>query len=206
MILLSYQIERTVENMITEKHREAAARRLIRRLERIKRWDLTKYCPYKDNRIILTDTYMIYVGMPIGDILPTDRLSLFGGVTKLVDSVGCSDDKFITLLDYDSILKRWRDAKKETAKENPHYKMDNMWKSNNKARTIVPIPDMESATYNSRFILDACEMIRGKHFTIEQHKTFGMGIIRCKENDNFCLVMPVKIPHTMQESGVNNVK
>ena len=175
-------------NKTIEKKRTSAAKKVLKQAAEKYWYDhpCVGYKQLSENEIVLTNGFLVYFGSPIIDINRTLSPENFPDVERFIPNYG---DKDIHELDVDQVKQNLNKAKAEWKGKRPKFK--SLHKLSLDANTIVKNTIGDDVYFDSELVILCCNMIGGKTYTIQVRNVLEACIIRCEENDNFCLLMPL---------------
>lgn len=154
---------------------------------------LNCYKPLKDNRCCITNKFVCYVGEMIEGIPECPDVALFPQVDKIIKSfrVGtvCNFNPVSLQVDYSLAKAR---ASKETKKRG-------IYTSDLDAALVVKNKDGKYVSFNTELIMQCVALIGGETYSIEVNGVNDVGIVRCKENNNYCVVCPFVYKYKLEE-------
>ena len=152
--------------------------------------ELNGYKEVENERIMITNGLVCYLGEPILDIPKSEFPDSYPNLEKLFDE----NREVEYELDFENIKAKYKMAKaeyKEEIKAKKHLKLYEIAKYTAGCEMFVGKNESKH-WFNSEFIIQACELIAATSYTIQLGKSETSPAVIIGDNGNKCLICPFR--------------
>lgn len=171
-----------------EKKRTTAAKKVLKNAQKTNNEVLCGYKKLDDGKIVVCDGYVLYMGEEIIGIEETKYPDKYMDISRVFPQYNADENVFS--LDLSTITSRLKIAKVEFKEHKRKFRR--IWDATENSYVMFTNNDNQDVYFDSEQVVTACDMIGGDNYTIQIGKLYAPAIVRCKENENICIVMPFK--------------